>query len=336
MTNETDELGNKTTYEYDSFGRVTRVMDALYAVTTYNYDEYDNLKQIILQKNSENISANYEYDNKQRLEKITLKDGPYYNFQYDDKDNLVKVLLNNQTIFKYEYDSDDALILQQYGENGDAFKFEYNSKKELIKIYYVNPNKVSSLRYIYEYNNIHQIEKIKNASGVILNSYVYDVDGRVIKMSGINESIDYQYDNLGNVNEKTTIVGGKKTYQSYDNIARSKGASPESIVDTLSNMAQARVATFVNDLYARGRAGIINCLANDSTVSEATITRDGVIPCIELSGTNNKLISYVLPDSPMPMTSGMAAFGLNQQMFQVSNIYFVKKDEMVSVLLAYI
>lgn len=102
------------------------------------------------------------------------------------------------------------MILQQYGENGDAFKFEYNSRKELIKIYYVNPNKVSSLRYIYEYNNIHQIEKIKNASGVILNSYVYDVDGRVIKMSGINESIDYQYDNLGNVNEKTTIVGGKR------------------------------------------------------------------------------------------------------------------------------
>ena len=325
VTNETDELGNKTTYEYDSFGRVTRVMDALYAVTTYNYDEYDNLKQIILQKNSENISANYEYDNKQRLEKITLKDGPYYNFQYDDKDNLVKVLLNNQTIFKYEYDSDDALILQQYGENGDAFKFEYNSRKELIKIYYVNPNKVSSLRYIYEYNNIHQIEKIKNASGVILNSYVYDVDGRVIKMSGINESIDYQYDNLGNVNEKITIVGGKKTYQSYDNIARSKGACPESIVDTLSNMAQARVATFVNDLYARGRAGIINCLANDSTVSEATITRDGVIPCVELSGANNKLISYVLPDSPMPMTSGMAAFWFKPKNVSSKQYLFCQK-----------
>lgn len=101
-------------------------------------------------------------------------------------------------------------------------------------------------------------------------------------------------------------------------------------------MAQARVATFVNDLYARGRAGIINCLANDSTVSEATITRDGVIPCIELSGTNNKLISYVLPDSPMPMTSGMAAFWFKPTNVSSKQYLFCQKDEMVSVLLAYI
>lgn len=48
LISETDELGNKTSYTYDSFGKLKKIKNALSIATEYNYDAFDNLTKILL------------------------------------------------------------------------------------------------------------------------------------------------------------------------------------------------------------------------------------------------------------------------------------------------
>ena len=65
---DTDELGNTTTYnEYDAFGKVKRVTNALNAVSSFNYNNDGTLSEIILTKGTKSANAITQYDSRKRI-----------------------------------------------------------------------------------------------------------------------------------------------------------------------------------------------------------------------------------------------------------------------------
>lgn len=92
VASSTDELGNKTTYdEYDAFGKIKKVTNALGAVSKFSYNSDDTLNKILLEKGSDSVSVSYSYDSKKRLSKVTLENGSIYDFVYDSLSNIKEI-----------------------------------------------------------------------------------------------------------------------------------------------------------------------------------------------------------------------------------------------------
>ena len=137
LKTETDELLNKTSYTYDTLGRISTVINALNVVTEIKYNAYGTLENVITKKGSDSSKAVYTYDSKRRLKDIVLKNGSKYTFEYDSRSNIIKISLNNVTLFSYQYDSlTNNIISQKQGNNGDIHLFDYNSDNLIKEIYF--------------------------------------------------------------------------------------------------------------------------------------------------------------------------------------------------------
>jgi len=106
----TDRMGNKTTYEYDSLGRVTKVKSlnsnssVEYAYNTLDnmteivrgdgmkyvlgYDYYGNLQSIGIDGKSDKLIKYTYRDKNGRLKKITYANGDYIRLGYDRLGNM--------------------------------------------------------------------------------------------------------------------------------------------------------------------------------------------------------------------------------------------------------
>lgn len=290
---DSDELGNTTTYnEYDAFGKVKKVMNALNAVSSFNYNTDGTLNNIILQKDSDSARATYQYDTRKRLSKVTLVNGSVYSFVYDTYNNLTQIKLNNTIVFIYEYDLVSGnLIKQKYGASSDAFLFEYNDKGLITKVQYANASGSIKDKYLYYYNEKAELVKITDSSGGILNEYEYDTDGKLVSIHTPDSEITYSYDNLENVVAKATKVNGKVVYTSYDSMSRSKGSHPESLYEPYK-YSSCYIATFASDGKLKyGNEEVAPVDHNGNEIS-ADIHVEGVIPYINVGA--NKRLSYKL------------------------------------------
>ncbi|MDE5617232.1 MAG: hypothetical protein K2I36_00050, partial [Ureaplasma sp.] len=223
VSSETDELGNKTSYTYDSFGKVKKVTDALNATTEYSYDAFDNLTKILF---NNSVSVSYSYDSQNKLTKATLPNGTVYGFGYDSCNNLNSVSMNGTLIVTFTYDQKAGLITnQKYGSSGDSFDFIYNTKHNIQQI------KINgTLKYQYEYDDFDQLIQVKNGSGTILKSFTYNNDGQVLTFNENGSLVEYQYDSLGEVNQRKRTLNSKTIYEYFDSGSRSKGFSPDNLI----------------------------------------------------------------------------------------------------------
>ena len=298
VASSTDELGNVTKYdEYDAFGKIKKVTNALGTVSKFVYNGDGTLNKILLESGSDSLVVSYSYDSKKRLSKVTLENGSVYEFNYDSLNNIKEIKLNGVIVFAYEYDlTTGNLIKQTYGENSDAFIFEYNEDGLVSTIYHEPYGGNKTLKFKYFYNENKALTRVEDANGNLLNEYNYDENNRVASIKTINSEIKNIYDNLGNVATKAIEADGQKYYSSFDTVSRSKGSHPGSIYEPFS-LLDAYIGMFEKD-------GVLNCQsANEGILpfinhdyehpkENLSVTKDGIIPCVKVNSYNR--LSYAL------------------------------------------
>ena len=296
VASSTDELGNVTKYdEYDAFGKILKVTNALNTVSRFTYNGDGTLCKIFLDSGSDSSGVSYSYDSKKRLSKVNLDNGSVYDFIYDELGNIKEIKLNDVLVFAYEYDLNTGnLIKQTYGANSDAFIFAYNDKNLVSEIYYEPKGDEKTLRFKYFYNTDNQLIKVEDAEGTVLNEYEYDENNKVTTIKTENSEVKNTYDNLGNIVTKAIKVDNKKSFLSYDTVSRSKGSHPGSIYEPFSKI-DAYIGMFEKDgvissQYANeGLLPIVNHTAVEENLST---TMDGIIPCVKVNSSNR--LSYQL------------------------------------------
>lgn len=293
VTEEYDELLHKTSYDHDSLGRITKVINALNVETRANYNNDGTINQLLTCLNNDSSYANYTYDNKKRLSSITLKNGSVYTFVYDARSNITSILLNNNVLFVYNYDNNTGNILsQKYGTNGDLYRFEYDTDGLITKTYYEKGSN-SVLKYKYTYNNLKQLTKVTDGSNNTLCEYSYDSEGRVVKDNNNFIEIKKVYDNLGNVTQKSIKKNNGNVFnQSFDSIERSKGAHPEALLGPYTQDDLQFVGTFMTDSGLKSKTKILKSISHSGNLTTFTPQFDGIIPYLKVNSSN--LLSYQL------------------------------------------
>lgn len=214
-----DEFGEKTQFEYDSLGRVTKVTDALNNVLSTTYEK-GLIKTLKLNSSTQNT---YTYDERNRLTKIELRGSSNYEFVYDYKNQITQIKMNGLVILTYTYDSLGNVTRQRYGTSGDYYDFVYDERNRVIQI------KLNGLlKYEYEYEN-DLLVYIYNEYGYTIKEFIYDEHKRLIRAEDYSNSFDTtienQINNENKVTGKSITVGTKTIHQSFDDFERSDDAT---------------------------------------------------------------------------------------------------------------
>ncbi|MEM7476403.1 MAG: hypothetical protein AAF483_15525, partial [Planctomycetota bacterium] len=96
----------ETSYNYDVFGRTTRITDAENGRTNFTYDAVGNLLTL---KDAENNTTTFAYDGVNRLTMETNQRGDSRSYQYDAEGNLSQKVDRNGRIVQYQFDNLDRM-----------------------------------------------------------------------------------------------------------------------------------------------------------------------------------------------------------------------------------
>ena len=204
----TSIIANGMTYyiSYDAFGNQESVSAGTYDLVTNEYNDNDG--KLIKTTYGNGTVVTYEYDNLERVSKITytkLGQSAAYTYEYHTNGALYKVIDENaKKATVYEYDAIGELTAEyQYNtdtgivENTNYFK--YTDKGEIRAVYNVSSYRVNSqsndydsmyLLYTYTYNDARMLTTYDVMFLTDANSYL----------------INYKYDNLGRIKEKTQVL----------------------------------------------------------------------------------------------------------------------------------
>jgi YD repeat-containing protein len=197
MLSASDRYANTTNYEYDSIGRLTKVIDPCGYEEGYGYDYNDNV-----------ISE-------------TDKNGNTTNYQYNSFDQVIKIIYPDNSTELYQY-YPDGKIFRQYHKNGSFVEYLYDAQRRVIEERTCDKND-EVLRVIYNRYYGDKLTVSIDAMG-IETIFKYDDMGRKIEEATLNNRKSLGYDRQGRLNQE-------KTYYSQNNFLVS-----ENIFDNLDRV----------------------------------------------------------------------------------------------------
>ena len=285
--NELDECVSTITYEND---KPKTIIDAKGAKTTFSY-ENDLVMSMLLEKNTVELSkATYTYyDDTRRLKTVTLKNGSVYEFLYDFRGNVSAIKLNGVIIFSYYYDEVTGNLRRlYYGPTNEHYEFYYKQENLLEYVKFVTSNNEVQQKFHYEYDERRRLlERVTDKNNATIALYEYDAEGKITKTTqNAYSSIEYFYDNLGNVNSLLRKVQSKHLHESYSNASRSQGEHPEIMKERFGS----------NEFFGLFDGTANLKLGNTELVpleSEVDFGKDGLLPYVNLDTT--KLLKYIMP-----------------------------------------
>ena len=192
MTTEDNSESTESVFEYDQYGRITKIektidngiWDPYTEVTVYEYDEQNRVTRY-------NHTC-YEYDDRGNIIKATGSNGGYAEFAYDEQGHCtLETFMNSEgsVYLTYQY---------EYNEYGDVV---VSNKDD------VYGGRTMTFTYAYEYDLNGNM--IKRESGEVTDTWEYDEQGREIRYERQQQYGYYyiqttKYDKYGNVAERTT------------------------------------------------------------------------------------------------------------------------------------
>lgn len=250
---ENNSTKKKSTYEYDTYGNVTK--EIRYGVngdmsqcstTDYKYSDSDNIisNAYVTSANVSNlkdvdgmelsdVKQNIVYDCWGNVIKETDCNGNVYQYEYDKNNRLTKEINPDNSYKTYSYDIEYTVTskiiknqITETDENGKKIQHNYNSIGDLISEYNVTDNK-KMLSYEYAYKNgkdiIQTYSNVNNSSETVtsydalgrkLSSEVIDNDGNTISKQ------TYEYEVLPTEKQFKTIttIIGDTTEENVKNI----------------------------------------------------------------------------------------------------------------------
>lgn len=204
-------------FQYDTQGRLIRIIDELQGVETFTYDEADNL---IVYQDRGGKTYSYTYDNLNRLTSITGPTGVqiwlayevnqvrevcrtaagYGATSYETCRNLGEA--QHQIIETYDYDEVGRLISQSFPNQNATASITYNHNQRLtgwgdVSISYEASDRgdMSSFGgYDLEYDAFGNLASVTGDDSLQIT---YDDLGRVVSMTVAGETLEYTYEGNG-------------------------------------------------------------------------------------------------------------------------------------------
>lgn len=191
----TDDSGT-VTYEYNDKSLIEKLIDRDNNVTRYKYDSVGNLIKLIKpeQYNPElddGIGSTYKYDAMDRPVKEIDGLGNVNAVKYDEFGNITKQInpnyFNSSTDdglgYGYTYDSNKRLI-KMINPSGKKSRIKYDAVGNKIKEIDANNYNESTddgPGIEYSYDELNRLTTVWDAAGNVIDSFIYDADGHVIK-----------------------------------------------------------------------------------------------------------------------------------------------------------
>jgi RHS repeat-associated protein len=209
----TDEHGNVISKTYDYLNRLTRETKAGGSIATlYSYEDLSKLlsiKSVADGRIHENTMA---YEEASGLVKtITSKNGTEYKFVYDNSGRLLSIKANDETVSVFTYglmagSIDKGLVTsKRYGDSGDIFAFVYDERDQLVSVSLNGSGVVK-----FEYNENGLVSKSVDIVNNLTKSFDYNKKGKLTRIVSKEGEISLSYDNLGGIQKKAYLIGGKK------------------------------------------------------------------------------------------------------------------------------
>ena len=200
-TNYYDNLGRLTKltsnndvykYTYDFASRLSSFISNDYE-TNYSYDEENNVTNKSEKLNNYNYSYSYSYNTESAITQLTINNTSF-NYSYDNLGRLISNNINNHCNMNYEY-------------------ITHGNKTSLIVSKVIDGNDT----YEYSYDNLYNITEIKK-NNALTNKYYYDSHSQLTREDNLidNITINYTYDNCGNILSKKTYTYNTTTLLDED------------------------------------------------------------------------------------------------------------------------
>jgi len=214
VTSVTDARNYTTTYSYNALNRLQSVTDPNNKVTAYGYDDNGNLASVT---DANNHTTNYQHNEFDLLKSATDPLNRATSYGYDLVGNLSKILYPNGNAVEYGYNSVNRQVSIsenstqkwsfQYDPNGNRTRMTdiinsrdttstYNSANQLSLVSYPRGNQVS-----YNYDQAGNITGLMTTinSNNYTHNFTYDKLNQNIKVSSPNSTVEYLFDENGNI-----------------------------------------------------------------------------------------------------------------------------------------
>ncbi|MBV9216831.1 MAG: RHS repeat protein, partial [Acidobacteria bacterium] len=206
-----DRNGHTNSFEYNSYGDLTKITDGMGKERTFTYDTVGRMLTTTehLDTNTARTTT-YTYDDGDRVTKVTLPDSTEWHFAYDENDNLTSVTDPLTHTTAYEYDEMDRLK-----SITDALSHTTTRSDESDGNTWTITDAEGRVVNIKrdEYDRVIETS-VQNGGGTYARTlYEYDGEGNLIKVTDANShTTKYEYDALSRLS-KTTYPDS--TYEEY-------------------------------------------------------------------------------------------------------------------------
>ena len=233
LTSQTDEKGNKTSFDYNENYQLTKITSPtglIYSIT-YNSEGYIGAIQI-----PNGSTLTYEYDTNGHLITYTDATGVPTRYEYDDTGRMTAWYDGNGTkIIQNEYDEENRVTKQTDGA-GAVSTLSYSQGQ-------TTTTDGNGNQTVYTYDEQYRTTGIRYADGTSV-SKTYDDNNRLSSVTNeAGQTTRYTYDSNGNILTETRFDGAVKT-SSYDeknhllSLTDFSGASTAHSYDANGNLIQ--------------------------------------------------------------------------------------------------
>ncbi|AFQ43995.1 RHS repeat domain-containing protein [Desulfosporosinus meridiei] len=229
VTATTDELNNRSSFNFDSNGNLLDSTDASSKKASFVYDLLNKLKSATLKGPTlaEDIQTSYIYDAQGNLKSRTDPNGRVTNFDYNAINKAVTETDPLGKFITYDYDENGNLKSSIRGKGANTVQSEsytYDRKNRLLETYVGGVKQFTNV-----YNFADDKTQMTLADGVTKYTYSYDANHRVLTAAepGNSFTLTNEYGQTpGNSNgmrvKYTETMGGMSqiTSFSYDELRR--------------------------------------------------------------------------------------------------------------------
>lgn len=206
-----DSEDNSWAYSYDSAGNLSQISDPLGSAISYVYNQYNQVSQISYPSGK---VVDLEYDLAGNLDAVILPpnlNGDRQRIQYELNElGRVTSVQIGTNFLGFVYDA-TGNIIRRFAPDDTITSYTYDAAGHLTNTSYSNSDETIN----YSYDALGNLESVGELA------FAYDLFGHITRATDNGGSMDYQYDNAGNLITRTTSgVLSEITDYSYDSLYR--------------------------------------------------------------------------------------------------------------------